>query len=224
MVSVPRRNLNHAAALRALPGVPAARCCSLAVFNSQAISNPDLDEVNRILEQVKSSGHAEKLGGSLRGLELWAQRLDPSSALDSDSRMKRLRTAVNAVSVASFARGLVSKKKFRFQEDGFDLDLSCVCAPLFCLCFHHRLAGVLLPARDSAVLVYADITPDIIAMGFPCEGASAAIRNPMKDVLRFLDDRHTTGEERHFRIYNLCPTEERTYDFGLFHNQGSCYR
>lgn len=81
------------------------------------------------------------------------------------------------------ARKLVSKKKFRFTEDGWDLDLSY-------------------------------ITPNIIAMGFPSEGAEAAYRNPMDQVQDFLSSRH----EAKFKVYNLC--SERKYDHTKFTDLG----
>ena len=56
-------------------------------------------------------------------------------------------------------RQLVSKNKVRFQEDGFDLDLTY-------------------------------ITPRVIAMGAPSEGAEAAYRNPLSEVVRFFEARH----------------------------------
>jgi phosphatidylinositol-3,4,5-trisphosphate 3-phosphatase/dual-specificity protein phosphatase PTEN len=79
----------------------------------------------------------------------------------------------------SVLRGLVSKKKLRYQEEGFDLDLSY-------------------------------ITPRIIAMGFPSEGAEAVYRNPMDQVQKFFKQKH----DGRFRVYNLC--SERHYDHSKF--------
>ena len=72
-------------------------------------------------------------------------------------------------------RSLVSKKKIRFQEDGYDLDLTY-------------------------------ITPNIIAMGFPSQGAEATYRNPIEKVAKFLNTRHANT----YKVYNLC--SEKDYD------------
>eukprot|EP01103_Thecamoeba_quadrilineata_P007071 TRINITY_DN1684_c1_g2_i2.p1 TRINITY_DN1684_c1_g2~~TRINITY_DN1684_c1_g2_i2.p1 ORF type:complete len:678 (-),score=132.69 TRINITY_DN1684_c1_g2_i2:254-2287(-) len=72
-------------------------------------------------------------------------------------------------------RSLVSKKKIRYHDGKFDLDL-------------------------------AYITDRIIAMGFPSENLEGVYRNPMKQVQKFLKERHPD----HYRIYNLC--SERDYD------------
>lgn len=72
-------------------------------------------------------------------------------------------------------RNKVSKKKRRFKEDGFDLDLSY-------------------------------ITPRIIAMGYPSSGAEALYRNPLSEVQRFFEERHSG----HYKVYNLC--KEREYN------------
>lgn len=81
--------------------------------------------------------------------------------------------------MTTLVRRIVSGKKRRFQEDGFDLDLSF-------------------------------ITENLIAMGFPSEGAEAAFRNKMSDVKRFLETRY--GEN--YRVWNLC--SERDYDSSHF--------
>ncbi len=81
--------------------------------------------------------------------------------------------------LGDFIRGKVSKKKKRFADDNFNLDLTY-------------------------------IAPNVIAMGFPSEGAEGVYRNPLKQVQQFFLLRHPN----HFRIYNLC--SERAYDHAKF--------
>eukprot|EP01112_Ceratiomyxa_fruticulosa_P022437 TRINITY_DN8206_c0_g1_i1.p1 TRINITY_DN8206_c0_g1~~TRINITY_DN8206_c0_g1_i1.p1 ORF type:complete len:905 (-),score=232.72 TRINITY_DN8206_c0_g1_i1:173-2887(-) len=86
----------------------------------------------------------------------------------------------------SLVHRAVSKKKRRYQKNGFDLDLSY-------------------------------ITPQVIAMGFPSESVEAAYRNPMKEVVRFLDSFHRDK----YRVYNLC--SERGYDSAKFYGRVGLY-
>lgn len=46
---------------------------------------------------------------------------------------------------------------------------------------------------------FADITPRIIAMAFPSEGAEQLYRNPMVHVVKFLDENHWDK----YMVFNL---------------------
>lgn len=80
-------------------------------------------------------------------------------------------------------RQQVSLKKNRWTKDGFDLDLSYI-----------------LEGR-------------VLAMGFPSEGMEGVYRNPLPEVLRFLDFYHP----HKYLVYNLCG--ERGYVPLKFGNQ-----
>ena len=57
------------------------------------------------------------------------------------------------------------------------------------------------------------ITPRVIAMGFPSEGAEGVYRNPMSEVVTFLETRH----REHYMVYNLC--SERSYEATKFNKR-----
>ena len=94
--------------------------------------------------------------------------------------------------MANFVQKLVSKKKRRFQEDGFDLDMTC---KLTFGVFHSR---PFLPCHPLITL--AVITKNVVAMGFPSEKLEGVFRNKLTDVRRFFDTRHPD----HYKVYNLC--------------------
>ncbi|GMH02856.1 hypothetical protein Nepgr_004695 [Nepenthes gracilis] len=95
------------------------------------------------------------------------------------------KSAVKAVQVK--ARHAVSQNKRRYQEGGFDLDMTYITENIIAMGF---------PAGDmsSGFLGYVE--------GF--------YRNHMEEVIRFFETRH----QGKYKVYNLC--SERLYDASLF--------
>jgi len=58
-----------------------------------------------------------------------------------------------------------------------------------------------------------DITPNIIAMGYPSPDFEKLYRNPMEEVQRFLEMKH----KGKYKLWNLCA--ERSYDKTAFHGR-----
>jgi phosphatidylinositol-3,4,5-trisphosphate 3-phosphatase and dual-specificity protein phosphatase PTEN len=81
-------------------------------------------------------------------------------------------------------RKLVSKKKNRYEEDGYDLDLTC----------------------NIISYKILDITPNIIAMGFPSVSVEGLFRNKMSEVQKLLESKHNSC----YKVYNLC--SEKSYE------------
>ncbi|XP_027629897.1 phosphatidylinositol 3,4,5-trisphosphate 3-phosphatase TPTE2 [Tupaia chinensis] len=65
--------------------------------------------------------------------------------------------------------------------------------------------------KDGFDLDLTYVTGRIIAMSFPSSGKQSFYRNPIEEVVRFLDTKHRD----HYRVYNLC--SERDYDPKYFH-------
>lgn len=61
------------------------------------------------------------------------------------------------------------------------------------------------------------ITPNVIAMGFPSDSLAGMYRNHVRDVQRFLNQRH----QDNYKIYNLC--SERDYKAALFEGRVARY-
>ncbi|KAL1503122.1 hypothetical protein AB1Y20_011185 [Prymnesium parvum] len=61
------------------------------------------------------------------------------------------------------------------------------------------------------------ITDEIIAMGLPATGNEALYRNPIEEVVRFLELNHA-GK---YKVFNLCL--ERSYDISMFGDACACF-
>lgn len=67
--------------------------------------------------------------------------------------------------------------------------------------------------KDGFDLDLTYVTERVIAMSFPSSGKHKLYRNPVSEVVRFLDTKHPD----HYKVYNLC--SERSYDPSVFHNR-----
>lgn len=94
---------------------------------------------------------------------------------------------------------IVSKKKKRYEDDDFDLDLSCKFAVRFKLPRFEpfetfRNFSIAYPnrlLRLSPLRTCEDITERLIAMGFPAEKIEGSVfRNHIDDVSKFLEKKH----------------------------------
>ncbi|XP_030648456.1 putative tyrosine-protein phosphatase TPTE [Chanos chanos] len=65
--------------------------------------------------------------------------------------------------------------------------------------------------KDGFDLDLTYVTDRVIAMSFPSSGKQALYRNPIREVVRFLDTKHLD----HYKVYNLC--SEKGYDPKFFH-------
>ncbi|XP_076359222.1 phosphatidylinositol 3,4,5-trisphosphate 3-phosphatase TPTE2-like isoform X2 [Tachypleus tridentatus] len=67
--------------------------------------------------------------------------------------------------------------------------------------------------KDGFDLDLTYVTERVIAMSFPSTGKMSLYRNPIEEVGKFLDLKHSG----HYKVYNLC--SERTYDDTYFHGR-----
>jgi hypothetical protein len=88
----------------------------------------------------------------------------------------------------------------------------CTCVSVWPLTLSLAYDAVATLVRNSTRR--ADISDQIIAMGYPSESMEAVYRNPFEKVFRFFEKYHKDK----YKVYNLC--SERQYDPGKFHNRG----
>ncbi|GAA5986016.1 hypothetical protein JCM11641_004902 [Rhodosporidiobolus odoratus] len=69
--------------------------------------------------------------------------------------------------------------------------------------------------HDGFDLDLVQLTNRIIIMGYPASGFAALYRNKRSDVLRFLEP-----FAPHYKIFNLCPLYENSYDASAFTHKG----
>lgn len=92
--------------------------------------------------------------------------------------------------LASTIKVLVSRKKKRYKEDGFNLDLTCKW--ITSLLWWVQLNKIFINCLE-------DIYDNIIAMGYPAANLEGVYRNHIDDVYKFLETKH----KDHYKIYNL---------------------
>lgn len=123
-----------------------------------------------------------------------ASSLGASLALNSFTKglLDGSRSAAKALQTR--ARHMVSQNKHRYQEGGFDLDMTYVTDTIIAMGF---------PAGDksSGLLGYVE----------------GWYRNHMEDVIRFLETNH----KGKYKVYNLC--SERLYDAALFEGKVAAF-
>lgn len=106
--------------------------------------------------------------------------------------MDSSRSAVKAVQVK--ARHMVSQNKRRYQEGGFDLDMTYITENIIAMGF---------PAGDMSSGFFGYVE------GF--------YRNHMEEVIKFFETHH----KGKYKVYNLC--SERLYDASLFEGKVACF-
>ncbi|XP_068666157.1 phosphatidylinositol 3,4,5-trisphosphate 3-phosphatase and protein-tyrosine-phosphatase PTEN2A-like [Aristolochia californica] len=102
------------------------------------------------------------------------------------------KSAVKAVQVK--ARHMVSQNKRRYQEGGFDLDMTYITENIIAMGF---------PAGDISSGFFGYVE------GF--------YRNHMEEVIKFFETHH----KGKYKVYNLC--SERLYDASLFEGKVACF-
>uniref|UniRef100_A0A7N0T9U8 Uncharacterized protein n=1 Tax=Kalanchoe fedtschenkoi TaxID=63787 RepID=A0A7N0T9U8_KALFE len=171
------RDLQPAATSDQSPSSESAGVLSLARLTSRLGLKLPLG--NSASDSAAEDGPTTPQGGVL---ELFTKGIVDSS-----------KNAVKAVQVR--ARHAVSQNKRRYQEGGFDLDLTYITENVIAMGF---------PAGD-------------MSSGFFFGYVEGFYRNHMEEVIKFFETHHM-GK---YKVYNLC--SERLYDSALFGGKVACF-
>lgn len=99
--------------------------------------------------------------------------------------------------MSSKLKCMVSKNRKRFQQDGYDLDLTC---KSFFLCFVSGKMEIQIMMMLVHILFSDILDKKLCAMGYPGEKIEGLYRNNIEEVVKFFEDKHPDR----YKIYNLC--------------------
>ncbi|XP_022927849.1 phosphatidylinositol 3,4,5-trisphosphate 3-phosphatase and protein-tyrosine-phosphatase PTEN2A-like [Cucurbita moschata] len=168
------------------------------------ISQPQSASPDATTENAGKSAFARFTSGF--GLNLSPKSAAPNDSPDASSKpaqpslvgsftrglVDSSKSAVKAVQVK--ARHVVSQNKRRYQEGGFDLDMTYITENIIAMGF---------PAGDMSSGFFGYVE------GF--------YRNHMEEVIKFFETHH----KGKYKVYNLC--SERLYDASLFEGKVACF-
>lgn len=106
----------------------------------------------------------------------------------------KMANTISNIKMSNPIKNLVSKRRKRYVQDGYNLDLTCILFQTFLF-----FVNITSKWPKSSLTDYSDIQGNIIAMGFPAEKLEGVYRNHIDDVVRLLESKH----KDHYKIYNL---------------------
>lgn len=179
---------------------PCDKSDSLTIATSSSAVTSGSDPTDRGYHDLRATGHAALCKESPSTSSSTTESSTDHERLQPNGRSKRSITALTATSpipalaacgtsasqlLCTPLRTMVSQNRRRYQQDGFNLDLTCMYSD-------HRFQRVNEPSNS-------DITDRIIAMGYPADTTEALYRNSMSHIVKFLEHYHPG----HYKVFNL---------------------